>query len=169
MKLLTRDEFRESVLKRDANECAVCHEPNALSVHHILERKLWEDGGYYLNNGITLCPNHHILAESCFIMPERLWELLKIKVSDIPYPKGLDHYEDLDKWGQTVLYDGIGEVSVIPNQFQEDFLKAVRLAGGMGRVVSPEWMMQYKRIVCKQNVLYVVKGFKIPSGGDGLY
>ncbi len=43
--LLTRDNFREAVFKRDKNLCLVCNK-QAKDAHHILERKLWEDGGY---------------------------------------------------------------------------------------------------------------------------
>ena len=44
--LLTRNEFREQSLQRDKGKCIYCHK-EATSVHHILERRLFEDGGYY--------------------------------------------------------------------------------------------------------------------------
>lgn len=52
--LLTRDDFREFVFKRDNHKCVVCGEP-AVDAHHILERRLFHDSGYYLDNGASLC------------------------------------------------------------------------------------------------------------------
>ena len=43
--LLTRDEFREGVFARDHNNCVICGEP-AADAHHIVERRLFSDGGY---------------------------------------------------------------------------------------------------------------------------
>ena len=60
--LLTRDEFRNSVFARDKHKCVICSLP-AQDAHHILERRLWPDGGYYLDNGASLCGEHHIQAE----------------------------------------------------------------------------------------------------------
>src|SRR5258706_10285308 len=53
--LLDRDTFRESVLRRDGYKCVVCGRLDPLDAHHIVERRLWEDGGYYMQNGATLC------------------------------------------------------------------------------------------------------------------
>jgi len=49
--LLTRDEFREFVFKRDFKTCVMCSNP-AVDAHHIIDRKQFIDGGYYLNNGV---------------------------------------------------------------------------------------------------------------------
>lgn len=43
-KLLTRDNFREAVFARDNNTCVFCSLP-AKDAHHIIERRLWKDGG----------------------------------------------------------------------------------------------------------------------------
>lgn len=44
-KLLTRDDFRESVLKRDGYRCVVCGTTERkLDAHHIIERRLFADG-----------------------------------------------------------------------------------------------------------------------------
>lgn len=34
--------------------CVFCKKP-ATEVHHILDRKLFDDGGYYENNGASVC------------------------------------------------------------------------------------------------------------------
>ncbi len=75
-KLLTREEFKEYVFKRDKY---ICIEPDcfkkAVDAHHIIERALWTDGGYYLNNGASLCEEHHKQAELDIISPQvlRYW------------------------------------------------------------------------------------------------
>ena len=98
--LLSRDEFRESVFERDHHLCVMCGKP-AADAHHILERRLFSDGGYYLDNGASLCEKHHILAEQT-----------KLSCDDIRYAAGItsvvlpDHlYDDLmyDKWGNIIL------------------------------------------------------------------
>ena len=37
----------------------VCKKP-AVDAHHLLERRLWPDGGYHLDNGVSLCAEHHL-------------------------------------------------------------------------------------------------------------
>jgi len=63
MILLSRDDFRAQVFARDRNRCVCCGRP-AQDAHHILERRLFPDGGYYLANGATLCGPCHLKAES---------------------------------------------------------------------------------------------------------
>ncbi len=98
MKLLTRDEFRTQVFLRDNNKCIVisCSE-DAVDAHHIYDRKLWDDNGYYLSNGASLCKEHHQLAERNIITPQTLRDYLKIK--EYKFPKNLSRYKDYDKWG----------------------------------------------------------------------
>ena len=31
-----------------------------VDAHHIMDRRLWKDGGYYLSNGAALCSKHHL-------------------------------------------------------------------------------------------------------------
>lgn len=101
--LLARDDFREGVFKRDSNRCVVCAVP-AVDAHHILERRLFEDGGYRLSNGCSLCAEHHILAEKTLITVEEL----RLK-SGILAPALPEHFypdETYDKWGNIVLPSG---------------------------------------------------------------
>lgn len=57
-KLLRRDEFREAVFGRDVGACVVCGAPGQ-DAHHLVERRLFtgpgEAGGYFVDNGATLC------------------------------------------------------------------------------------------------------------------
>lgn len=101
--LLTRKEFRKAVFKRDKGCCIVCGKL-AIDAHHIMERRLFPDGGYYLDNGASLCERCHIDAESTRISPEELRSLAKI--SRIVLPPHLYQNEVYDKWGNIVLPNG---------------------------------------------------------------
>lgn len=102
--LLTRDKFRSLVFERDNYKCIFCDNP-AKDAHHILERRLWDDGGYYLNNGASLCEEHHILCETTQISVEDIRVACGIEKPIIP-----SHlYDDLeyDKWGNPLLPNGM--------------------------------------------------------------
>lgn len=103
MKLLTRDEFREGVFKRDSYKCVICGEPGK-DAHHIIERRLFSDGGYYLENGATLCSKHHLLAESTELSCEEIRN--KIGITDFPIPEHYYRDIDYDKWGNILLPNG---------------------------------------------------------------
>jgi hypothetical protein len=70
-KLLSRDQFREGVFARDQFQCVIC-KAKAVDAHHIIERKLWGNGGYYLDNGVSLCEEHHRQAEATVLSPKEL-------------------------------------------------------------------------------------------------
>lgn len=107
--LLSRDAFRQSVFERDGFKCVVCGRNDLpLDAHHIIERRLWDDGGYYLANGATLCDDG---VNGCHYQAEQT----KISVYDIIEKIGLKRpllpdtmYDDLvyDKWGNTILENG---------------------------------------------------------------
>jgi hypothetical protein len=102
--LLTRDQFRHQVFARDGYKCVVC-KASAVDAHHLLERSLWGDGGYYLNNGVAVCADHHIEAEATTISVEKLRELAGIK--EFPLPEHLYHDQPYDKWGNPILPNGM--------------------------------------------------------------
>ncbi len=102
--LLTRDQFREFVFARDSHKCVVCGKP-AQDAHHILERKLWSDGGYYIENGASLCGEHHLAAESTVLTCKELRERIGIKY--FPLPDHLYTDQEYDKWGNPVLPNGL--------------------------------------------------------------
>lgn len=102
-KLLTRDEFREGVFARDGHRCVVC-DAAAVDAHHIVERKLWPDGGYYMDNGASVCEVHHLQAESTEISCDDLRQRCRIDRVHLP-----DHFcpdEVVDKWGNPILPNG---------------------------------------------------------------
>jgi hypothetical protein len=160
--LLIREEFRKKVLDRDGHSCILCHNKENLAVHHIMERKLFDNGGYYVNNGASLCPSCHIEAEAGFIMPYKLWYKIGVEYEDYTYPKSLNGCKRWDKWGQEIIYEGHdGSFVVCPNEFKEKFEKAVRVARGAIREINPEWMIDCMDIVCEVNCLWIAKGYPI--------
>lgn len=110
-KLLTRDDFREGVFDRDGHKCVVCGSAGYLDAHHILERRLFADRGYYLDNGASVCEAHHMACERTDISVEEIREYAGIKKKIIP-----EHFYDdqvYDKWGNPILPNGqrlIGEL-----------------------------------------------------------
>lgn len=102
-KLLTRDDFREGVFTRDGHKCVFCPAP-AVDAHHILERRLWPDGGYYLENGASVCAEHHMLCETTELSVEAVREACGIAKAVIP-PHLYDD-QQYDKWGNPVQPNG---------------------------------------------------------------
>jgi len=103
MKLLSRKEFKDAVFQRDTYKCLVCKEP-AVDAHHIIERKLFDDGGYYIDNGSSLCEVHHFQAEQTIISCNTLRQLAKIKM--IILPADFNSELEYDKWGNIILKSG---------------------------------------------------------------
>jgi RNA ligase len=102
-KLLTRDDFRERVFARDGNLCVLCG-ATAQDAHHILERRLWPDGGYYLDNGASVCGPCHLECESTAVSVEQVRVAARIAKPILP-PHLYDD-EVYDKWGNIVLPNG---------------------------------------------------------------
>lgn len=101
--LLTRDAFREGVFARDRHCCVFCGKP-AEDAHHILERRLWPDGGYYLNNGASVCGEHHMRCETTEISVENVRAACGIMC--IALPPHLYADQAYDKWGNPVQPNG---------------------------------------------------------------
>lgn len=123
--LLTRDEFRTQVFERDKGRCVVCGEP-AVDAHHILERRLFPDGGYYLDNGASVCGQCHINCEATVLSVEELRQ--HAKISRAVLPPQLDADGCYDKWGNPVLANGQrlrGEL------FQDENVQKILKVGGV--------------------------------------
>lgn len=113
--LLTREQFREGVFKRDRMTCVVpgCGrkmkslDDKNFDAHHIYERRLWEareeQGGYFLDNGVTVCDHpHHMLAEKNAIPPQAFhrWigiEPLLPKALRLPWWTESEGFESIDE------------------------------------------------------------------------
>jgi hypothetical protein len=94
---MIRAKFREVVFERDNHKCVVpsCS-ADAVDAHHLLERSLWENGGYLKDNGASVCEEHHKLAEQNIIPPAALYRWCDIE--DPPLPKDIDSF-NVNKWG----------------------------------------------------------------------
>lgn len=101
--LMTRDDFREAVFKRDDHKCVVCGEP-AVDAHHIIERRLFDDGGYYINNGVSVCEHHHLECEMTTISVEDI--RIAAGITKKILPDHLYHDQVYDKWGNPVMPNG---------------------------------------------------------------
>jgi 5-methylcytosine-specific restriction endonuclease McrA len=79
-KQLIRQKFRDVCLKRDNYRCRVCglkpEFDEFLDVHHITDRTEMPNGGYVLENGISLCSECHMKAERYHITGGLEWEHL---------------------------------------------------------------------------------------------
>ena len=70
-----RANFRKAVFARDGGKCVFCDLP-AEDAHHITDRNSPDiiNGGYVLENGISLCASHHLMAEKFHISGGLEWE-----------------------------------------------------------------------------------------------
>jgi hypothetical protein len=109
--LLTREEFKKQVFARTNNMCCVPGCKNhAVDAHHIMDRKLFSDGGYYLGNGASLCAEHHLQAENGEITPLDCIYYMQLTFEEAPVPDKLslsaeEYFEllsagKLNKWGE---------------------------------------------------------------------
>lgn len=101
--LLSREKFRELVFHRDNGLCVICKSP-AQDAHHILERRLWSDGGYYLDNGASVCGKCHLKCESTDYSVEFVRECCGITNPILPEHLYSDNI--YDKWGNIILPNG---------------------------------------------------------------
>jgi len=108
--LLDRDTFRNNVFKRDKYTCVICgfhsFDESKINAHHIMERRLWDNGGYYLENGSTLCIDCHIKAETTVISCDEVRKASGIKETIIPFSLEDEYGMAYDKWGNQLLANG---------------------------------------------------------------
>ncbi len=103
--LLSRENFARQVRQRDGNRCVLCGMPGDHDAHHLMERKLWSDGGNYVDNGVTLCPDCHLLAENTTHDPDSLRK--KAGITELLLPPHLTDDTKYDKWGNPILASGM--------------------------------------------------------------
>jgi hypothetical protein len=135
---MERDEFREGTFKRDGHKCVICKKP-AKDAHHIMERRLFPTEGplaygYTLDNGASLCEEHHVQAEQTVLSCEEIRQAAGIEKVILP-----DHlYPDTiyDKWGNAFLGNGLrsrGELfedesvqKILPEHVKQSISKYVK-------------------------------------------
>ncbi len=102
--LLSLEEFKAFVFKRDKGRCVLCSCATT-GEFHIIDKSLWENGGYYLSNGVSLCEKHRLAAEMTLVSCSELREAANI--SEILLP---DHFyikERYDRWGNIIMPSGM--------------------------------------------------------------
>lgn len=106
--LLTRTQFREGTFKRDNHLCVLCRAEGratpAVDAHHIVERRLFPDEGYYLSNGASVCEAHHRLCESTEISCDEVRAAASI--TTVRLPPQFYETDEIDKWGNGLLPHG---------------------------------------------------------------
>lgn len=119
--LLTREDFHSLVFQRDQGLCVICKQQGVYA-HHIIDRSLFDNGGYFLNNGVCLCAEHYLQAEQTLVSCKVLRE--KAGIIDIVLPEHLDVDDQYDHWGNIVKPNGVrlkGELF-----FKENVQKALQ-------------------------------------------
>lgn len=124
-KLLSRQEYQDKVFKRDNQTCVFCNKP-AVDAHHILDRKLWKDGGYYLSNGASVCEEHHWECEKTTISVEDV--RLACGIKKFILPEGLDFDKSYDKWGNEIREDGFRNKGIL---FEDDGVQKILKKAGL--------------------------------------
>lgn len=100
---MNREEFRAAVFARDGGRCVFCGAP-AQDAHHLLERRLWSDGGYHPDNGIAVCAACHLDCERTLRSVEE--GRAAAGIVTVLLPDHLERDATYDKWGNPILSDG---------------------------------------------------------------
>jgi len=132
--VLNRDDFRNGVFERDNHCCVICKKP-AIDAHHIVERRLFANGGYFIDNGASLCSQHHLEAEMTTLSCDEIRKAAKITNIVLP-----DHFYsdvDYDKWGNEILKNGD---RVKGELFEDESVKKILGLGGL----LPLFINRYK-------------------------
>lgn len=132
-----RQTAREETFARDGGRCVLCGAP-AQDAHHIIERRLWPDGGYILDNLASVCANCHLLCEQTVFSVEEVREaagITKIVVPPHMYPD-----TRYDKWGNVINDDG----SRSPGELYED-PSVQKVLNSVGALMSFKIYVKYPR------------------------
>jgi hypothetical protein len=114
---MSRDDFRNRVFDRDLP---------AQDAHHIIERRLWDDGGYHIDNGVSVCGSCHIKAEQTLLDCNSLRE--SAGITKIILPSHLYNDEQYTKWGDIIQQNG----TRIPGElFYDESVQKILGEGGV--------------------------------------
>ena len=102
--LLSREAFKSQVFARSKGRCVCCGAP-ADAAHHIMDRKLFADGGYYLSNGAAVCDSCHWRCETTELSVQAV--LTASGLTEPMLPPGLLPELLYDKWGNQLLTSGL--------------------------------------------------------------
>lgn len=132
-KLLSREDFKAQVFARSKGRCVICGAP-AVDAHHIVERKLFEDGGYYLDNGAAVCEADHWRCETTVLDVAHVREASGIVHLVVP-PSMQGH--DIDKWGNRVWPSGMRSWG--PLEHDTGARKALSQGGFLGVMMPTDY------------------------------
>lgn len=131
MPKLTREDFKRLVFAQSNGICVFCPRP-AMAAHHILDRKLFEDGGYRVENGAAVCDSHHWDCETTRITVEEV--RAKAGIVEILLPPGFDPAGRYDKWGNRIWPSGMRSVGPLG---VDDGMRRALVAGGYFGLLMP--------------------------------
>ena len=129
--LLPTNAFKSLVLDRDGGACVCCQKPTD-HVQMLLDSRLWDDGGYYLQNGVSLCKEHQEAMLTTALLPKQLREMAGIKVAVLPDSFSED--DNYDCWGNVIRPTGVRYKSEL---FDEPDAQHWIAAGGFLNDFSP--------------------------------
>lgn len=132
--LLTREQFKQQVFDRSHQLCVVCN-TLAVDAHHILERKLFDDGGYYIDNGAAVCAACHLLCEYTTIGVEKL--RVAARIANTIIPPGWDTAHAYDKWGNRVWPSGLRSAG--PLEHDSGMRRALAAGGFLGLLMPSDY------------------------------
>lgn len=133
--LLSREEFKRRVFEQSNHRCVFCGQ-TAVDAHHILERKLFADGGYFLANGAAVCQSHHWACETTQLSVEQVREAAG--VSHVVLPPGFEPSGTFDKWGNRVWPSGLRSWG--PLEGDTGARKALAAAGVLGLMMPATYV-----------------------------
>ena len=114
-----RSVFSEKVFEADNHTCIMCGAA-AVDAHHLFNRNLWSDGGYHVDNGVSLCGDCHLKAERNEYTVE---ELRAAAGRKLLMPPGFSYKEKYDTWGNVLLRNGL--IAYGPMRDNEGMQKAL--------------------------------------------
>jgi len=166
-----RDSVREAVFSRDNHKCVIpwCHkEPD--DAHHLIERKLWGDkdnGGYLMDNMVSVCEPHHRLCENNTILPQSLREWSGI--TTLVLPSCLDNALDYDKWGkelklpnrQAIKYPHTPYLPFSPNADERDVAESgyISISSLLNKPLSLSLKMDGSNVVLTRDYVAARNGY----------
>lgn len=125
-----RAAFDAAVRDRDGGRCVLCGGAGT-EAHHVLDRKLFPDGGYLPGNGALVCNPCHLDCETTRVSVEAVRAAAGI--SEPVLPPGLSPSLTYDKWGNRVRPDGLREAG--PLAVDDGCRRALAMGGFLGLLV----------------------------------
>ena len=132
--LLSRTAFKSQVFARDQGSCVFCG-LTAVDAHHIVERKLWDDAGYYLDNGAAVCEQHHWKCETTEFDLEYVRQAAGIE--RVMLPESINASWRIDKWGNRIWPSGMRSWGMLEND--TGARKALAQGGFLGRMMPSDY------------------------------